>query len=140
MKINSILIIIVSALILPSVATAGEMVVIGNPSVSTSELRKQDIKYIFLGVKTKWDDGSDIVFVIQKDYNAHADFLKTYIHKTTFQFANYWKKQIFTGKGFFPQTLLDDQEIIKFVSSTNGAIGYVSSSVNLSKVKTIRIK
>lgn len=140
MKIRVVLATISAILLFPVLSAAGDMIIIGNPSVSTSELRKQDVKYIFLGMKTKWNDGSKIVFVIQKDSDTHKNFLENYIMKTPFQFSNYWKKQIFTGKGSSPQSLESDQAIINFVSETNGAIGYVSSSTSLDNVKSIRIK
>lgn len=140
MKIKVIVAALVAVMLLPVLCAAGGVVVIGNPSVPASALSKQDVGNIFLGNKTVWDDGSKITFVIQKDSAGHETFLKEYISKTPAQFANYWKKQVFTGKGSSPQSLQSDEEMIKFVSETKGAVGYVSSGTGLNNVKTISVR
>lgn len=140
MKIKIIVAALVAVMLAPVLALAGGVVVIGNASVPTSALSRQDISNIFLGNKTAWDDGGKITFVIQKDSAGHEIFLKEFIGKTPSQFANYWKKQVFTGKGSSPQSLDSDQEMIKFVGETKGAVGYVSSGVGLNNVKTISVR
>lgn len=139
-KIRIIIAIIVASMVIPGLATAGDPVLICNPSVQESALSKQELKNIFLGKKTTWKDNSKAIFVIQKNAPVHKVFLKKYVDKTTSQFANYWKKRVFTGKGASPQSLPSDQEVIKFVSETSGAVGYVSSGVGLDNVKTIKVK
>lgn len=140
MKTSVIFSTVLAVMLLSSFAAAEDMVVIGNPSVSTSELRKQEVKYIFLGKKTKWDDGSKIVFVIQEDSKNHENFLESYIQKDRLQFDNHWKKQIFTGRGSIPKTVKNDQEMIKFVGETLGAVGYVSSNADLENVIVVKVK
>lgn len=140
MKIKAVFITIAATLMIPGLITAEDTVVIGNPSVAVSALKRQEVKYIFLGKKTKWDDGSKIIFVTRKDGDTHEMFLEDYIRKSPFQYSNYWRKQVFTGKGSSPQRLENDQAVIKFVGETSGAIGYVSAGTDLNNVKTIRVK
>lgn len=140
LKIRVMVKTLVAVMLIPALSMAGDVVFIGNPSVPTTVLNKYDVKNIFLGAKTTWDDGSEIIFVVQKDSDCHTLFLKKYIRKTTAQFSEYWKKRIFTGKGLAPQSKANDEDIIKFVRETNGAIGYVSSDAGLENVKIIRVR
>lgn len=140
MKIRVMVTTLVAAILLPVLCLAGDVVVIGNPSVPTSVLSQYDVKNIYLGNKGTWDDGSELIFVVQKDSPVHEFFLKRYIQKSPPEFSNYWRKQIFTGKGFAPQSKTSDQEVIDYVSQTKGAIGYVSSDKSLAKVKIISVK
>jgi len=140
MKIRVFVTTLVTAILIPVISMAGSVVLIGNPSVPASALNKYDVKSIFLGDMSAWDDGSEIIIVVQKDSTAHKTFLRNYINKTPIQFKNYWKKQVFTGKGFAPPSRDGDKEIIDFVTQTKGAIGYVSSDSGLENVKIIKVR
>lgn len=140
MKVRILVTILVAVILIPVLSMAGEVVFIGNSSVPASTLNHYDVKNIFLGIKTLWDDGTEIVVVVQKDSSTHDEFLKKYIRKTSAQFSNYWKKQLFSGKGLFPQSKASDQEIINFVRQKKGAIGYVSTDTGLDNVKVISVK
>ena len=137
MKIKMIFFIVLLGII-PGVCMANDVVVITNKSVSTTTLTKNDLSKIYLGKKSSWNDGSSIKFVVLTG-DTHAAFLKDYIGKTESQFSTFWKKQVFTGKGSPPKEFNSDQAMVEFVAQTTGAIGYVSSSADVSKVKTITI-
>jgi ABC-type phosphate transport system substrate-binding protein len=140
MKIRAAVTTLVALILIPALSMAGDVMLIGNPSVPVSELSTYDVQNIFLGNKITWKDGSEVVFVIQKDSAGHEIFLKRHLNKTPAQFSSYWIKQVFTGKGLAPPSKADDQEVINFVSQTKGAIGYVSTDTGLDKVKIISIK
>lgn len=140
MKIRVIVAVMVALMLLPALSAASDVIVIGNPSVPVSDLRKKDISKIFLGKKVVWDDKSKIVVVIQSNADLHEKFLKEYVGKSPSKFAAAWKDLVFTGKRSAPKIFATDQEMIKFVSETKGAIGYVSTGTTLDKVKTISVK
>ena len=125
--------------ITPSLCLAGDVVVIVNKSVPETALSKKDVGNIYLGKKTSWSDGNKIKFVVLTGGDAHSTFLNKYIGKTDSQFNTFWKKQVFTGKGSPPKELDSDQAMVDFVVQTAGAIGYVSTGADVSKVKTITI-
>lgn len=64
---------------------AGEVVIIANKNVSESNLSVNEIKDIFLGEKTSWQDNKKINFVILKDSQVHQEFLEKYVDKTPIQ-------------------------------------------------------
>jgi len=116
----------------------GEPIIIANPKVAATSLTRDELKNIFLGIKTKWGDGNPITFVILKDKTIHNTFLEKYIDYTPSKFSKYWRGLIFSGKGSCPRTLNDTNEALQFVAETDGAIAYVLS-VN-ENVKPIKIK
>ena len=53
---------------------------------------------------------------------------------------SYWQQQLFTGRGVPPVVKASDAEVLAFVASRPGAIGYVSAGAALPDgVKAVRI-
>ena len=121
-------------------ACAENVVIIGNADVSDSSLSSEDLRNIFLNKKTRWSDGKKIVFVTLRASDTHNAFLKQYIRRTVSQFRNFWKKQVFTGKGKMPVSFATEKEMVDFVSRTEGAIGYISAAPENDVVKTFQIQ
>ena len=88
------------------------IVLIGNADIEDS-LTSEDVKQIFLGRKTRWHDDSTITFVLFNDNTATPIFLKEYVKKTPFQYKNFWKKQVFTGKGRMPKSFKHPEDVIE---------------------------
>ena len=132
--------ILILTILLPVVSLAGEIVIITNENVAVSTLDPKEVKQIFMGSKTTWDNGDKIIFVIQDKESISDPFLKTYTKKSVSQYKNYWKQQVFTGKGKAPQSFASEEEIVKFVSQTPGAIGYVSSGADKGNTKSITVQ
>lgn len=106
-----------------SSAAEAEIVLVGHERIE-EPLTQEEIQQIFLGKKTRWKDNTKIVFVIFSQEDAYKTFLKQYIQKTYSQYLNYWKKQVFTGKGRMPQMFNDPQELMAFLANTEGAISF----------------
>jgi len=134
-----ILTLIAATLLIPDIVLAGDIVVICNKSVAESTVGKQDLKNIYMGKKTSWNDNKKIVFVVQDNSGVNDQFLSTYINKSSAQYSSYWKEKVFTGQGTPPKSFATDKEMIQFVTQTDGAIGYVSSGEGLDNVKKLTI-
>ncbi len=115
------------------------IIFICHPSVPILSLSKSDIKNIFLGRKIKWNNNDDITFVILKDSNIHRYFTQTYCEKKSFQFRNYWRRQVFTGLGRIPKSFTNENKLIDYISNTKGAIGYISLQTPPKSVRIITI-
>jgi ABC-type phosphate transport system substrate-binding protein len=120
-----------------SVANTDDLVLVGNKSVVDS-MKKEEIKQIFLGKKTRWEDDTKITFAVFSDKSACNLFLKDYIGKTYSQYRNYWKKQVFTGKGRMPMTFKNAEELVNFISITEGAISFVRAQ-DIDTTETVKI-
>ena len=109
-------------------------------NVNPGSLSEKEIKEVFLGQKTRWEDNSVIRFVIYTEENVLLAFLKSYVKKTPIQYNNYWKKLVFSGKGIMPKMFDDSQKVLDFVSNTEGAISFVSAKdVDAQRVVVITI-
>ena len=127
-----------TALPFPYAASTEEaVIIIANKNVPASSLSIEDVKNIFLSKKTQWRDGSKIEFVTLKGCAAHDVFLKSYLEKTPSQYDSYFRNLVFTGKGKALRTFSTEAEVVKYVSGTDGAIGYVSSGTNTRAAKVI---
>lgn len=116
-------------------------VLIANKNVAANSLSRVDVKAIFLGEKTRWSDGKPIKIVILKNGSVHSDFLSRVVDKTPYQFQNYWKKMMFTGKAGMPLSFEEVQSLVDFVAEHHpGAVGYVPAEKATGQVKIITIK
>ena len=118
-------------------STEEAVVIIANKNVPDSSLSIEEVKRIFLAKKRLWRNGSKIEFVTLKGCAAHDVFLKSYLEKTPSQYYSYFKNLVFTGKGKALRTFSTEAELVKYVSGTDGAIGYVSSGTNTRSAKVI---
>lgn len=143
-RANRLLMAVIGGLVLLSImsvphgeAWASDVKVIVNKGVPEDSVDADTVKAIFLGKKSSWSDGSPIKFVILKSGSTHDVFLKTYVKKTAIQFSTYWKKQVFTGKGTIPKSFDSEGELIAYVASKSGVVGYVSGTADTASVKVV---
>ena len=120
-------------------AFAMDVMVICNKSVPESSLTKSELRNIFLGKKQEWSTGDSIIPVTLKKGEAHKAFCKIYLIKSPSQFIAYWKKMLFTGKGMIPKSFDNEKEMVDFIATTKGAIGYVSAGQTHDHVKVLQI-
>jgi hypothetical protein len=113
--------------------------VIANPSVSASDISSDDLKAVFLAVKTTIS-GSQVEPVLAKSGRAHDAFLKGYLGKSDATLTTYFRGLVFTGKASMPKVCDSDAEIIAYVAKTKGAVGYVAAAVAAQGTKTLAIK
>jgi ABC-type phosphate transport system substrate-binding protein len=127
-------------MVVPALVSAADFVIVANKNVSANSLSKAELQAIFLGEKTRWDDGKPIKIVVLDEGAAHKAFLLAVVGKTPSQFDNYWKKLVFTGKAAAPKAFDEAGKLIDFVAGQAGAVGYVAAGQPIGSVKTISIK
>lgn len=137
MKNYGLLLALVALLAAP--LQAADVQVIANPGVSVAELTASDLKDIFLGSKTDIG-GAAVEPVLRMSGATHEAFLQAYIGKSDSALRNHFKTLVFTGKGAQPKAFASDAEVLKYVMSTRGAIGYVSASADTGSAKKIQVK
>lgn len=115
-----------------------DILVIANRSVPAASLSKDDVKRIYLGSMSRWEDGSRVNFVVLKDDTMDA-FLSAYVGTSSSQFAQHWKRQVFTGKGQMPPMYDKSSDVVKFVANTPGAIGFVPEETRTDEVKVLGV-
>lgn len=123
-----------------SQAFAADIQIVCNENIPVDSLTKKELRDIFLGKTIEWENEEKVTLAIVKDKALHKTFLKEYISMTPSKFRTYWKQMIFTGKSSSsPKPLKTEDDLVKFVAETEGAIGYVSSEIQADEVKILTI-
>lgn len=115
--------------------------VIVHPQVKGGQIPKAVLSSIFLKEATRWGDGSDVRPVDQSmRAPVREAFSMKVIGKPIEGVQAYWTRRFMDGRVLPPPVKASDADVISFVASTPGAIGYVSSSTPLpDSVKALRI-
>ena len=127
-------------LILSSGMAWADTLLIAHKDAPETTLSKKEIQEIFLGKRSQWQNHSAIHPATVKDAELHSAFLKQYIKKSASKWNAYWKRLVFTGTGTLPQQFETEQELLKYVVKTKGAIGYVDAETPVDNVTIITIK
>jgi len=121
--------------------SAHAILIVVNKDVEENALTQQEIRNIFTGVQKTWGNRSRLVLATLKEGPAHEAFTKTHLRRTPRQFDNHWKQQVFTGSAKMPDSFSSEHELLRFVETTPGAIGYVSSLSDVGDaVKKIKLQ
>lgn len=115
-----------------------DVVMIAHKDIGIESISAKEIKYVFLGKLNKINDKKIIPITLKKG-PVHENFLDEYIKKNSRQFSTFWKKKLFTGKGKPPKSFKTEEELIKYVASTPGAIGYVSAEAKIEDVIKLKV-
>ncbi len=139
MKKTFVCMMVVFALVCGTAWASGPVVIV-NEGVDVASLDSKALRYIFLGKKTSWNGNGRIVPVALEVGPVHKQFLKTYVRKTPSQFSTHWKRMTFTGKAEEIRTFRSEADLVSFVASHPGAIGYVSSSASVQGAKVLTVQ
>lgn len=115
-----------------------DILVVANRSVPVASLSKEDVKRIYMGNMSRWEDGTRVNFVVLKD-GTMEPFLSDYVGTSSAQFAQHWKRQVFTGKGQMPPMYDKSSDVVAFVANTPGAIGFVPGGTRTDEVKVLGV-
>ena len=98
---------------------------IANQNVPPQSLSQNEARLFFSMRLQRWPDDRPIkVFVLPDDDPLHASFSKKLLGLFPYQLRGVWDRQLFSGTGQAPTTVADEDEMIRRVASTPGAIGY----------------
>lgn len=120
-----------------SAVAVADVVVIINPANAAS-IDEEQIAKIFLGQTKTFSNGSEATPIDQKEGALREEFGNKVLKKNPSQLKAQWARQIFTGGAKPPKELASDDEILKFVASTPGAIAYIDSSKVNKTVKVVK--
>ncbi|MEJ6005949.1 phosphate ABC transporter substrate-binding protein [Paucibacter sp. AS339] len=114
-----------------------DAVIIVHPSNATP-MDDEQVSKIFLGQTKTFPGGAEALPVDIKESPVREDFGNKVLKKTPAQLKALWARQIFTGGAKPPRELASEDDVLKFVASTPGAIGYVDSSKANASVKVLK--
>lgn len=127
---------ILAAIVLVAVGEAiaakpGFVVVINEANPITS-VNKQQLSRCFMKELSIWSTGDPVIPVDQAASSRTREKFSDAIHgRDVSAVTSFWQSQISSGSGSPPAELASDQEVLEFVRSNPGAVGYVSDETPL---------
>jgi ABC-type phosphate transport system substrate-binding protein len=120
------LVLVLAALVHP-LAADDEFVVIAHQSVLGNSVRRSDLAGVFLRKVPRWGDRTPAVPVDQSATSPVRKAFSESVLKMPISTAlQYWQKQMFATQPQRPPAVKgSDSEVVAFVASTAGAVGYV---------------
>ena len=103
---------------------ADGIVVIGHPNLH--QLDTVTIAKIFMGKVIEVDGIAIIAVNASSGSPVRNRFLQTYLNQDEGKYTAYWTVRRYIGKGSSPRELPRSVDIVNFVNSTPGAIGYIN--------------
>ena len=134
------LLIIIAGLVLSSSSIAQTVVIIVNAENPVNNIASDELKRIFAGDKSVWDEGNSIQLVDWKiESNVRKRFYDTILKKSTAVVRRGWIQKIIVGNIYPPSVLPTEEEIVNYVATHRWAIAYVEKKGMPSSVKTITL-
>jgi ABC-type phosphate transport system substrate-binding protein len=132
-KISKLLVLLLTC---ASVSIASGLTLVAHPSVTLDSVTKVQLKRIFLGKIKKIGSQSF------KPVNCKAfqkTFFKEFLGKSQSKYKKYWLKKTFADGAKSPEVKSGLAELMAYISSTPGAIGYAPAD-QVSEVKRLRLE
>jgi ABC-type phosphate transport system substrate-binding protein len=122
-----------------TVAASGYKVVV-HPSNPVTSLSREELQKCFLRKSLSWPSGRAIAVVdLEKDSPTRAAFSRDVLGKSVDQVVAYWRQQIYAGRAVPPPEKASSAEVLAFVGSHEGAIGYVPEDAGTRDVKVVAV-
>ena len=114
--------------------------VIVNTGNTLRELTREQVASYFLKRRTTWPNGTLVLPVdLPPDSRIRTTFSHAVLRRAPEDISAYWIQEIFAGRSEPPEIRNTDAAVITYVSSTPGAIGYVSAMTASSTVRVLTI-
>ena len=115
----------------------GQVAVIVNKSVAVETADTKMLSSIYKLTKQHWDDGEKVVIFDHKKKSDTKKKFYAHLGVKPNKLKKEWLRAQLTGAGTAPKALKSDDDVLKKVASTAGAIGYIDASKADDSVKVI---
>jgi ABC-type phosphate transport system substrate-binding protein len=121
-------------------AQTSRVKVVIHPSSSLDSVTRKDLTRIFLKQRSSWGTGDLAKPIDQKPTSeVRIAFTEEVLGKSIREIESHWNAQVFSGKSSPPRMVGTDEEVLEFVRSNPGAVGYVSADTATDGVKILSI-
>ena len=112
-------------------------VVIAHPSVPADQLSRQELHDLYHLEWNRWEDGSLVVLLDMKKEGPARDIFYEYLGRSGREVKRIWMRAVLSGEGQAPKIVRDEEDMLKRVSTTPGAIGYLPLDLVTTQVKVL---
>ncbi len=103
-----------------------QVAVIANKSVPVDTIKKSELLDFYTGDIKKWNDEQPVVILDLKPRGDTKKAFYKFLGKSPSRMKSIWLKMMLSGEGDPPLSMRSEDELLKKVASTPGAIGYVN--------------
>ena len=114
-----------------------QVAVIANTSVPVDQIEKNELENFYTGDIRKWNNGEPIIVFDLKAKGEVQETFYNFLGKSTSRMKSIWMKNMLSGEGDPPESIPSEEEVLKKVASTPGAIGFVSQAKTSEDVKIL---
>lgn len=108
------------------------IMVVVNAANPTTTLQRERLSRIFLRQVATWDNGQEILPVDQIDRSpVYIAFVRDIQRRSVASLKRYWEERIFSGNESPPPERVTDADVLTYVRSNAGAIGYIVEGSDL---------
>ncbi len=121
-------------------ATHGYRVVV-HPASSVDSANRRFLTEVFLKKVTAWPDGTKTYPIdLRQSSGVRERFSNDVLGRSVSGIGHYWLQVIFAGRGVPPPELGSEDEVVRFVLTHRGAVGYVSETTDLRGAKVLSLR
>ena len=125
-------IVMAAALAPRGVSAQASFVVVVNVTNPASSIGRSELAALFTKKEQSWSDGTPAFPVDLPADDPTRDAFTVAIHgKSSQAIRAYWQQQIFSGRQVPPPERDSDEQVLAYVRSTVGAVGYVRPTARL---------
>jgi len=111
-------------------AAAEEFQIVVHPSVGGSGVRRQVLAAVFMGAVERWGNGTEARPVDQSSRaSVRRAFTTQVLGQSVGDIQQHWWRQVSQRHVLPPPVKASDEEVLAYVASQAGAIGYISPDV-----------
>ena len=115
-------------------------IVIVNRTNTVRSLPRADVSRMFMKQVQRWPSGQAVQPVDLAASSSVREAFSRRVHtRSATSVASFWRQQIFSGRGVPPPEQGTDSDMLRFVTSHAGAIGYVSAGANVTTVGVLEV-
>lgn len=128
-------------LILATWITVGQaqVAIIAHKSAPVDDIKKTELLDFYTGDIKKWANQTPVVVFDLKPKSEVKEVFYNFLGRSPSRMKSIWLKKMLSGEGEPPQALESEEEMVKKVAETAGAIGFVSKAKLNDEVKTLFI-
>jgi len=109
-----------------------KVVIVVNSANPVSTMRREQVARMFLREVPAWNNGEEILPVDQLERSpSRVTFAREVQRQTVSSLKTYWQQRIFSGNESPPPERVSDFDVLTYVRSNAGAIGYVVEGTDL---------
>lgn len=125
-------------LMLPAAEVRAELVVVVNARCGVAAMTRNEVVNIFFGRSRQFFNGVEAQPVDMLDSHPdRARFYAALLGKELSEINAYWSRQVFSGRAQPPAKVGSPEEVLKWVTSHPGGIGFIELSKADARVRVV---